>query len=223
MSDETQETVGEALFGAEGWAELPTFFENLPEPVHLIVWGDESASQGEREAARLGRALAGRFDTIDFEILPRRVNYDFYPVIGVMGGRQGDWQDFGLRLIGLPSGYQATSLVGAIQAVAFRGMTLEAVTRIQLSKVEMDVDIEVMTTADNEGGPIVAQTAFSLAAASPHVRAFLIMADVFPQAVTRYSVNVVPHTVINSRVHVEGVVDENTLLKHIAAAVKRQT
>ena len=221
MSDE-EEAAGEALFGAETWAELPAFFENLPEPVHLIVWGEEDAGGGEREAARLGRVLAGRFDTIDFEMLPRRANYPFYPVIGVMGGKRDAWQDFGLRIIGLPAGYQATSLVTAVQAVAFRGMTLEAVSRIRLSKVKTDVAIEVMTAADNEGGPIMAQTAFSLAAASPHVCAFLIMADVFPQAVTRYSVNVVPHTVINSRVHVEGVVDEKTLLKHIAAAVKRQ-
>ncbi|HEX6384293.1 MAG TPA: thioredoxin family protein [Anaerolineae bacterium] len=220
MSEETQEVTGEEIFGAETWAELPDFFEKLPEPVHLIVWGDEAASRGEREAARLCQALAGRFDSIDFEVLPRRANYPYYPVIGIMGGRQGEWQDFGLRIIGLPSGYQATSLVAAVQAVSFRGMTLEAITRIELSKLAVDVDIEVMTTAENEGGPIMAQTVFGLAAASAHVRAFLIMADVFPEAVTRYSINVVPHTVINGRVHIEGVVDEETLLQHMARAIK---
>lgn len=220
MSDERDVAV-EALFGAETWAELPAFFEKLPEPVHLVVWGDEEAGGGEREAARLCRALAGRFDRLDFERLPRRANYPFYPVIGIMAGKRGEWQDFGLRIIGLPAGYQATSLVTAIQAVSFRGMTLEAVSRIRLSKLETDVDIELMTAANNEGGPVMAQTAFSLAAASPHVRAFLIMADAFPQAVTRYSINFLPHTIINGRVHLEGVVDESTLLKHIAAAVKR--
>jgi hypothetical protein len=60
-----------------------------------------------------------------------------------------------------------------------------------------------------------------MAVAHPRVRAYLIMADAFPEAVIRYSVNYVPHTVINHRVHVEGVVNEEGLLKHVAAAVKR--
>ncbi|UCG22819.1 MAG: hypothetical protein JSW55_11610, partial [Chloroflexota bacterium] len=53
------------------------------------------------------------------------------------------------------------------------------------------------------------------------VRAFLIMSDAFPDALVRYSVTHLPHIVINSRVHVEGIVDEQVLLEHIAAAIKK--
>jgi hypothetical protein len=49
------------------------------------------------------------------------------------------------------------------------------------------------------------------------------MTDSFPDALIRYSVNDLPHTVINGRVHVEGVLEEHELLRRIAAAVRSET
>jgi hypothetical protein len=61
-----------------------------------------------------------------------------------------------------------------------------------------------------------------MAVFSPFIRTFVIMADTFPEALVRYSVNELPHAVINGRVHVEGIVDDKELLQHIAAAVRGQ-
>ena len=58
-----------------------------------------------------------------------------------------------------------------------------------------------------------------MAVFSPYVRTFVIMTDDFPRAAVRYSVNQLPHTVINGRVHVEGVVEEEELLRYVATAV----
>ncbi|RMG90645.1 MAG: hypothetical protein D6706_19115 [Chloroflexi bacterium] len=207
-------------FDAETWEQLPAFFENLPEPVQLTVWGDETAGGNEREAARLCRALADRFEQISWRMLPRRVNYPYYPVIGVMG-RSGDEEtDYGVRIIGLPAGYQLTSLITAVQAVSFHGQTLEPLTRIKLRQLPAPVNLEVVTAADNEAGALVAKIAFGMAVNSPLVRAFLIMGDLFNEVVLRYSINYLPHTIINGRIHLEGVVDEETMLKHIAKAVR---
>jgi predicted DsbA family dithiol-disulfide isomerase len=46
------------------------------------------------------------------------------------------------------------------------------------------------------------------------------MGDTFPEAFVRYSVSQVPHLVINGRHHIEGLVEEEALLEHIAAAVR---
>lgn len=212
------------LFNEETWAQLPGYFEHLPSAVLLNVWGDRKSSHGEQETAVLCQTLADHFDKIHFQMLPRRVNYPYYPVIGVMGREaeteKEEWDDFGVRIIGRPAGYQLTSLISAIQVVSFRGSTLEPKTRIQLHKLPVDVDIEVMTAADNEVGAVVAKIAFSMAVAIPRVRAFLIMTDVFPEAITRYSVRALPHTVINGRVHIEGVIDEEKMVQQIATAVK---
>jgi len=210
-------------FDAETWEALPQFLDNLPEPVRLIVWGDATISQNDRAAAALCQALAERFPAISSQMLPRRVNFPYYPVIGIMGdnGPDAEWTDFGARIIGTPHGYQMTSFITAVQAVSFRGITLEAATRIQLSRLKKDARLELLSSAADENGPIMAQMVFNMAVVNPRVRSFLIMSDQFPEAVLRYSVNYVPHVVVNGRVHLEGVTGEEVLLKHMAQAVKK--
>lgn len=213
-------------FDAATWAELPSFLGRLPQPVTLTLWGDTAASYAEQEAARLCQTLTDEFEMLHFCLLPRRANYPYYPVIGVMGGANSasdpeseENVDYGVRLIGLPAGYQMTSLIAAIQTVSFQAQTLEPLTRIKLRQIEQHLDsdivIELLTTADDEGGPLVAKPAFGFAVASPRIRTLLIMADAFPEAAVRYSAHDVPHTVINGRSHITGVVDETGLLTHI--------
>ena len=123
----------ESLFDHATWGTLDGFIRELPEPVKLVVWGETEASLGEREALRLGEKLAERYAVVTFEQRSRRDNYDYYPVMGIMRLDGEEEIDNGVRLIGLPAGYQINSLVGAIQAVSFRGSQLEGRTRIQLS------------------------------------------------------------------------------------------
>lgn len=208
----------EHLFDEETWAQLPSLLAHLPEPVHLVVWSDAS-SPHDAEAARLCQTLARHFAPISTEIRPRKPNYDYWPVIGVMRGTAVTHEDPGIRLIGLPRGYAITVFIAAIQAVSFRGMTSEALTRIQLSKLEKEVRAELITASDNEAGVMMAHPLTNMAAASPLVRVFIIMADQFPVIVERYSVHFLPHTVLNGRVHIEGVVDEKDILAHMATAV----
>ncbi|MBK7219356.1 MAG: hypothetical protein IPH95_20425 [Candidatus Promineofilum sp.] len=209
-------------FDDDTWRQLPDFLDQLPEPVALHVWADAAGEPAEQEAARLAATLAERFPQLSYRLLPRRENYPYYPVIGIMGGPAEAPRDDGLRLIGLPIGYQMTSLIAAIQAVAFRGQTLEPATRIRLSRLPADADvtIEVLTAADDEWGGVAAKAAFGLAAASARVRAYLIVTDFFPEAAARYSATTLPHVVINRRVHFSGAPDEAALLRHIALALK---
>jgi alkyl hydroperoxide reductase subunit AhpF len=212
-------------FDAETWALLPGYFDKLLRTVHLHVWGSERETEDERETAVLCRTLAEHFEKIQFRIFPRRVTYDYYPVIGVMGEDEAVTEgprtvDYGVRIVGWPGGYQLTSLITAIQVVSFRGQTLEPKTRIQLRGLKQEVSLQILTAADNETGALVAKTAFALCVAHEQVRAYLIMADRFPEAMIKFSVNRLPHTIINGRYHVDGPLSEEDLLKHIARAVK---
>jgi hypothetical protein len=210
--------MAQPLFDEETWSALPAFIEQLPQAVLLRLWGDEMASEAERATAVLLRTLVEKFANIQFEILPPRVNYPFYPVIGVL---TADQQDPGVRIIGHPAAIQLTTLIAAIQAVAFGGQTLEPATRIKLRNLSHAVKIEILTAADDELGAVAAKHAFGLAVASPHIRAFVIMTDQFPEALTRYSVNYLPHVVINGRVHIDGMIEEELLLRQVAIAVKQ--
>ncbi len=208
-------------FDEETWQTLPDYFDRLPEPVHIHMWGIEGASQGEGETAVLGRTLADHFNKISFKLFPRRKNYNFWPVLGIMGDKAGKPVDYGVRIIGWPKGYQITSLIAAIQVVSFQAQTLEPLTRIQLQRLPQEIAIELISSADNEGGALMAKIAFGLAVANEKVKSYLIMADEFPDALVRYSVNQLPHTVVNGRVHIEGVIDERMMMKQIAQAIKR--
>jgi hypothetical protein len=150
---------------------------------------------------------------------PRQPGYDFWPVIGVMGYDGEAERDFGVRLIGLPSGNQLTALLGAIQAVSFKGQHVSPKARIGLSRLDTRVDVEVITGGADDVGPEMATQCFGLAVCSTQLRAFLIMADQFPVVVQKYMVHQLPHTVLNGRVHIEGVVDTDVLMRHIATAI----
>ncbi len=207
-------------FDKTTWDQLPDFLDQLPEPVQLNIWCDPEASPAEAEGVKLAQTLNEQFQNIDFIQLPRRINFHYYPVFGVMGVGEEEAIDFGVRIIGLPTGYQMTSLIAGIQCVSFRGMTSEARSRITLQKLKQDVSVEVISSAEDEGGAIMAQTAFNMAVASPKLRSYLIMGDQFSDALLRYSVSYLPHTVIDGRVHIDGVVDEKELLEQIAKAIE---
>jgi alkyl hydroperoxide reductase subunit AhpF len=212
-----------SIFDHATWGTLDGFLRHLPRTVRLVVWGDEQRSVEEREAIRLGEKLAERYEIIRFERRDRLPSYSYYPVLAVMlEGEEGEGVDDGVRFIGLPAGYQINSLVGAIQAVSFRASNLEARTRIQLSRLPADaqIDLEVFSSAADEEGPLTATLAAGLAIASPNLRAFLIAADVFPAAAIRYSVRTLPHTVIDGRIHFQGVTDEDGMVRQIARAVQ---
>ncbi|MEZ4517570.1 MAG: hypothetical protein R3C44_12335 [Chloroflexota bacterium] len=211
-------------FDDETWALLPDLLGRLPEAIVLQMWGDENGTRYEQEALRLCRALADEFSAIDFRLLPRRVNYPYYPVIGVLAGTMEQYTDPGVRIIGLPTGYQLTTLIAALQTVSFRAQTLEPGTRIRLHTLEKmdpppDVRIEVLTSAEDEEGTLIAKHAFGLAVASPRVRSFAIMTDCFPEAAMMYSAAYLPHTVINGQIHYDGALGETELLRQIGLAV----
>jgi alkyl hydroperoxide reductase subunit AhpF len=207
-------------FEPKAWAQLPALLANLPRPVALHLWADEAGSAAEREAIRLARTLAAEFGSVRWQQLPHRANYHYYPVLGVMGLDGDAAVDFGVRLIGLPAGHQFNSLIAAVQAVAFRGQTSEALTRIQLHRLAADVTLEILTTTEDEAGTYVAHSAFNMAVSSPRVRTYLVMADQFPEAFVRHNPGQLPHVIINGRIHLEGVVSEEVLLQHIGRAIR---
>lgn len=204
------------------WGILDEFLTELPKKVRLIVWASELNSCTEGNAVDLGRALSDRFETIEFQHRPRRPDYPYYPVIGVMGiDERGKHVDYNIRFMGLPAWTQINSLIGAIQAVSFQGQTLEATTRIQLARLKDDVLIELFTTPEDEAGVTMATLAANLAVLTPHVRAYTIMINDFPDLAPQYSVYQVPHTIVNHNHHLTGVMDEGKFLKFIAKAVNK--
>lgn len=208
------------------WATLGTYLDHLPRKIRLVVWASEKNSCTEESAVDLAHLLASRFPaTIEFKHRPRKPNYDFYPVMGVMGiNERGKDIDYGIRFVGLPGWYQINTVVGAIQAVAFQGSTLSPKTRILLSRVPEDAEIkmQIFTTPEDEGGVLMGTLTANLAVISPAIKTWIVMINDFPQLTVRYSVQQLPHTVINQRHHLQGNYDEEQMLKYLARIIKRE-
>lgn len=208
----------------EKWAVIDQYLTNLPRPVRLVVWASERNSCTEGDAVYLAQTLAERYDHIlQFRNRPRRANYSYYPVLGVMGlDENGKEIDYGIRFVGLPAWYHINSLIGAIQAVSFRASTTEAKTRIILSRLPADEELrlQLFTVPEDEAGVPMATLMANMAVASPQIRCWIVMLNDFPDMGHRYSIYSVPHTIVNERSHLQGVFDEEQLIKQIVKVVK---
>ncbi|MEM8860495.1 MAG: hypothetical protein AAGD96_19400 [Chloroflexota bacterium] len=208
-------------FSEETFEVLGSFLNNLPEKVRLVVHASVQNSCTEEHTAELCSVLAERFEMIEYRNRPRIADFPWHPITAVYGvDEHGKDIDYRIRFFGHPAWYQINSLIGAIQAVSFRGSTLEAKTRIHLSRLKKEVSIETFTSPENEGGVPMATMACNFAVVNPHIRTFVCMANDFPSLIAQYSIYSLPHTIINKNHHLEGLYDEDKFLKAIAKSVK---
>lgn len=208
-------------FTEETYEILGGYFTNLPEKVRLVVHASVQNSCTEENTAELCSVLAERYEQIEYVNRPRVADFPWHPIIAVNGiDDKGKDIDYKIRFFGHPAWYQINSLIGAIQAVSFKGMTLEAKTRILLSRLNKDVALETFTSPEDEAGVLMSSLICNLAVASPSIKAYVCMINDFPSLIPQYSIYSIPHTIINKHHHLQGVYDEDKFLKAIAKAVK---
>lgn len=123
------------------------------------------------------------------------------------------------RFYGTPSGYEFTTLLTAIVDAGSGKPEIEQATSYFLSSLDRDLLLKVFVTPTCPHCPRAAVTALRLAGASPRVRAEIIEANEFPEMSIRYSVQGVPRTVINDRLHLEGSLPEAVFVEALAAAL----
>lgn len=210
------------IMSEESWEQLDSYLQKLPNPINLVIWGDNHSCQPDSTASLL-RALVGRYEILRFEQRRAQDNNPYHPVTGFFGfDENGDAVDFGIRLLGHPAYVQINTLVAAIQATSFNGMTTEAVTRIHLRQLENSgkpVSIDLFTSPEDEGGVVMASLLCSLTVLSPNMTLRITMVNDFPNLISKYSVYGLPHTVINDRHHLQGVYDEDNFLKQLSRAL----
>jgi len=198
-------------------------FQSLEGPVKIAMFtqGEGGAIECSmcKETRQLVEEVAGLSDKIEFLVydlvkdaeVAAQYNIEKIPAVAVLsGGNQP--KDFGIRLYGIPSGYEFSSLIEDILLVS-RGTTdLSPKTLKELEKLENPVHIQVFVTPTCPYCPQAVILAHKLALASDKITADMVEATEFPQLSNRYQVYGVPRTVINEVVHVEGAVPETALV-----------
>lgn len=139
---------------------------------------------------------------------------DKIPAIAILRG--GDEpKDYGIRLFGIPSGYEFSTLIEDILMVSRGQHNLSDETVKQLASLDQRVHIQVFVTPTCPYCPRAVTLAHRLAMASDLITADMVEATEFPHLSNKYHVHGVPRSVINEVIHIEGAVPEAMLIDQL--------
>jgi glutaredoxin-like protein len=199
----------------------------LAAPVKLVVFtqGEGGAPECEmcRDARQLVEEVAGLADKLSIEVhdfaaeaeLAAAYGIDKIPALAILRG--GDEpQDYGIRLYGIPAGYEFSTLIEDILMVGSGDPGLSARTLAALEQLPGPIQIQVFVTPTCPHCPRAVLLAHKLALASDKVTAAMVEATEFPHLANKYQVYGVPRTVVNDVIHIEGAAPESMLLDKLA-------
>jgi glutaredoxin-like protein len=192
--------------------------ENLVNPVRLIMFTEEMECQFCAQTKQLVTELASLSDKIlaevhDFVVdaeLAKQYGIDKVPGMVLLGAR-----DYGIRIFGLPYGYEFQTLMSALTIVSQGKTDLTEETKAKLHAIDTPVHIQVFVTLTCPHCPVSAAMAHKFAAENEKITADVVDAGEFPQLAIKYGVMGVPKVVVNDKVEFVGAVPENVFLEHV--------
>jgi glutaredoxin-like protein len=197
--------------------------ENLVNPVKLIMFTQQLECQLCVQTKLLVTEMAAMNDKIQAEVhdfiadaeLAKQYRVEKIPAIVLVGQR-----DYGIRIYGLPYGYEFQTLMSALMIVSQGRTDLLEETRTKLKAVKTPVHIQVFVTLTCPHCPTAASMAHKFAVESELIRADVIDAGEFPQLASKYGVMGVPKIVVNEQIEFVGAVPENVFLEHVLLAAR---
>ena len=210
---EIQKQVKEAIQALEGPVKLVMFTQGEGGAIECDMCKD--TRQLVEEVASLSDKIEIQvYDLVKDAKMAAKYNIVKIPAVAVVSG--GDQpRDHGIRLYGIPSGYEFSSLIEDILLVSHGQTGLSQQTLRELEKLETPVHIQVFVTPTCPYCPQAVILAHKLALASDKITADMVEATEFPYLANRYQVYGVPRTVINDVVHVEGAMPESALVTEL--------
>jgi len=138
------------LINEEIAAQLREEFQGLVGPVRLVVFSQALADPGSEQVTRLVSELAAldprlSFEDVNFVLEGEKaaaLRISRTPAIAIVGSSK----DHGIRMYGMPSGFEFGSLIDAILTVSKGTTSLSEETRTALAKVDRPVHIQVFST-----------------------------------------------------------------------------
>ncbi len=135
---------------------------------------------------------------------------DKIPAIALVGEK-----DYGIRLYGIPAGYEFSSLLSAIMTVSTGIVNLKDDTKKFLDNLAKPVHLQVFVTPTCPYCPKAVILAQQMAFYSDKVKADMVEVSEFPHLGQKYNVQGVPRTVINETAFQEGAAPEAMILAKI--------
>jgi glutaredoxin-like protein len=138
-----------ALLNDEVSKEVAEALSDVKNPVTLKVFTQEMECQYCAETRELAEEVAGLSDQVSVEIYDfvddkataDELGIDKIPAIAVVGAK-----DYGIRLFGIPAGYEFGTLIEDIKLASEGDSGLAPETREMVAKLEKPVQIQVFIT-----------------------------------------------------------------------------
>ena len=139
-----------ALITDDVAAQLKAEFSHLSGPVRLVVFSAALADPESEQVKRLVEELAAlepriTAESCNFVLDKERVaalGIQRIPAIAILGAEK----DYGIRMYGMPSGYEFGTLIDAILDVSGGQSGLGEATRTALAELKGPVHIQVFST-----------------------------------------------------------------------------
>lgn len=193
------------------------FKERLVDPVHLIMFTQEVECRFCSDTRNLAQEMGTLSDKISVDVFDfvkdvdkaQQYGIDKIPALAVIGKI-----DYGVRLFGIPYGYELSTLVEAIENVSKGTTDLTDKTKEIIKDIKTPVHIQVFVTLTCPHCPVAAAIAHKLAVESPMISADVIDAQEFPALAQKYGVIGVPKIIINEKVEFTGAFSEDLFAEH---------
>jgi len=192
--------------------------EKMVDPVSIVMFTQEVECRFCSDTRQLVQEFQTLSDKIKVEVYDfmadgdkaKQYGIEKIPALAIVGKK-----DFGVRIYGIPYGYELQTLVEAVFNVSKGTTDLSEKTKSILADVKAPVHIQVFVTLTCPHCPTAAAVAHKLAIESDFVRADVIDSSEFPQLAQKYSVMGVPKIVINEKVEFVGAFSEDLFAEHV--------
>ncbi|HEX7217327.1 MAG TPA: hypothetical protein VF578_24180 [Methylomirabilota bacterium] len=138
-----------AFLSAKDEAAVKQELERLGGPVKLTVFASELGGEHNGQTVALIREVAALSDQLSVTVLNPHIDRDQAAAYGITESPavvvEGA-QDYGIRFLGIPAGYEFSNLIDSIIAVSTGDAALSDATKTALAGLTEDVTIKVFAT-----------------------------------------------------------------------------
>ncbi len=193
--------------------------------VKVVFFTQQLECQFCKETHQLLEEFAELSDKLSLEIynfqidkkIAEKYGVDKIPAVVLL---KEDGTDPGIKLYGIPSGYEFSSLLEDIIDISNAKHGFSDNTLRELEAIDKPVHIQVFITPTCPYCPTAVRTAHRLALANKYITADMVEAIEFPYLGQKYSVRGVPKSVINENWSLVGAVPEEMFIEKIKESLK---
>lgn len=194
------------------------FKAKLLDPVRIVMFTQEFECRYCNETRRLAEEISGLSEKITTEVYDflkdadkaKQYGIEKIPALAILGKK-----DYGVRIYGIPYGYELQTFIEAIISVSKGTTDLSEKTKEVLKDIKTPVQIKVFVTLTCPHCPGAAAIAHKLAVECDLIKAEVIESSEFPDLALKYNVIGVPKVIINEKVDFVGEFNEDLFAEHV--------